>query len=148
MISITNPSKIRVLQFMYSLNILAAGIPGFIIVFFPSLAEQYVLWPGQDMGVMTILGSIWLAIGLASIGGLYRPVYCLPIFFIQFIYKSLWLSTFAIPQILAGQPIPPAMWFLVWIFAFLILEVILAGIYLVASREQPNPDASQLKVDY
>lgn len=118
-------SKEPIFRIMYLLNILGAGVPGFLIVFFPEFAEQNVLWEGQDYGVMSILGSIWLAIGLASILGFFRPYQFLGIFVIQLIYKMLWLCTFILPLVWNNEPIPPATTILVVIFIILIVEVLL-----------------------
>lgn len=107
---------------MFAINILGAGIPGFLIVFFPRFAERYVLWEGQDYGTMAILGSIWLAIGLTSILGVFRPKPFLGVFVVQFIYKSIWLLAFVVPQLMQQHPIPPAVYVLIAIFLLLILE--------------------------
>ena len=93
----SNDSKANILKIMYGLNILAAGAPGFLIVFFPSFAESNVLWEKQDYALMTILGSIWLAIGLCSIFGLIRPYQFLGIFVVQLFYKVIWLLLFFLP---------------------------------------------------
>lgn len=106
---------------MYFLNLLGAGIPGFIIVSFPAFAEKYVLWEGQDPAVMSILGSIWLSIGLVSALGIWRPYQFLPIFVLQFFYKSIWLLSYVLPLWLAGTP-QANLYILVAIFVLLILE--------------------------
>ncbi|GMN10878.1 hypothetical protein MTsPCn9_28100 [Croceitalea sp. MTPC9] len=118
-------NKKNIFKIMYIVNILGAGVPGFLIVFFPSFAEQYVLWAAQDYGVMTILGSIWLAIGLTSIIGIFLPYQFLGIFIIQLIYKTLWLTTFILPAVFKNEPLPPGATILIGIFIVLILEVLL-----------------------
>ncbi|MEM9674934.1 MAG: hypothetical protein ACFB15_02605 [Cyclobacteriaceae bacterium] len=124
MTSSTNYRKIRTFQRMYAINIIGAGIPGFLIVFFPDFAEQHVLWPGQDRAVMAIVGSIWLAIGIASLLGIYRPLRFLGIFVVQLIYKLIWLTSSALPNIVAGNT-NPAMWIIIGIFVLLIIEFVL-----------------------
>lgn len=118
-------NKKNILQIMYAVNILGAGVPGFLIVFVPRFAEQNILWEGQDFGVMAILGSIWLAIGFASILGIYQPYKFLAIFIIQLFYKSIWLITFIIPAFIQQTALPPATNILIGIFILLIVEVIL-----------------------
>lgn len=118
-------NKKNIFRIMYAINILGAGIPGFIIVFFPPFAEKYVLWEGQDYGVMAILGSFWLAIGLTSVLGLHRPYKFLGIFLVQFFYKTIWLSTFIFPAIINKEILPPATNILIAIFGLLILEFVL-----------------------
>lgn len=110
---------------MYTINIFGAGLPGFLIVFFPSFAEQYVLWEGQDYSVMTILGSIWLAIGLASILGLYHPYKFLGIFVVQFFYKTIWMITYIIPAFIRQETLPPTTNILIVVFLVLIIEFVL-----------------------
>lgn len=108
---------------MYAINILGAGIPGFMMVFFPHYAETYVLWPGQDYGVMAILGSIWLTIGGVSVLGLRDPLRFIPIFLVQLCYKSIWLITYAFPA-MQNENVPEAMYFIVGIFVLLIVEFV------------------------
>ena len=63
----------RALRAMFLVNVAGAGLPGAIIVAAPAFAERHVLWPDQDHATMTMLGSIWLAIGLVSVLGACRP---------------------------------------------------------------------------
>lgn len=118
-------NKNNIFRIMYAINVLGAGVPGFLIVFFPSFGEQYILWEGQDRGVMTILGSIWFAIGLTSILGLYKPYKFLGIFILQFFYKTIWLITFILPAFILQRTLPPTVSILIAIFVLLILEFIL-----------------------
>jgi len=110
---------------MFAINIIGAGVPGFLIVFFPSFAEQYVLWEGQDYAVMTILGSIWLSIGLVSMLGTVMPYRFLPVFIVQLVYKTIWLVTFILPNLLAQNALPGGTKILIAIFGLLIVEFVL-----------------------
>lgn len=114
----------QVLKFMYFINVLGAGIPGFLIVFFPDFAEKYILWPGQDLAVMAIVGSIWLSIGLVSVLGIFAPYRFLPVFLVQLIYKSIWLLSYILPNLQRGT-LPESSSILVLIFLLLIFEFIL-----------------------
>ena len=115
-------NKANIFRMMYFINLLGAGIPGFLLVFFPTFAESYVLWEGQDYATMTLLGSIWLSIGIASIMGMIRPFKFLGIFLVQFLYKSIWLLVFVGPFIMLGGQLNPAMKIIIGIFIFLVVE--------------------------
>ena len=117
--------KEKVFKVMYLLNVFGAGIPGFLIVCFPEFGEQNVLWESQDYGVMTIVGSIWLAVGLCSILGFFQPYKFLAIFVMQLIYKSIWLLSFVLPAILNHTGLPPAANITIAIFILLIIEFVL-----------------------
>ncbi|MEL7426366.1 MAG: hypothetical protein AAFN81_25450 [Bacteroidota bacterium] len=115
-------SKARILKVMYAINVACAGIPGFLIVFFPATAEAHLLWPEQDYAVMMILGSIWLAIGISSFLGIYRPFQFIGIFAVQLIYKVIWLAIFFLPYLLSGEPILLAMKIIAVVFVLLVTE--------------------------
>ena len=57
----------------------------------------------ESEGFRTILGSLWTAILLGSILGLFYPVQMSPLLLIQVIYKSLWLLVFVMPRLLNGR---------------------------------------------
>ena len=57
----------------------------------------------ESEGFRTILGSLWTAILLGSIIGLFYPVPMSPLLLIQVIYKSLWLLVFVMPRLLKGK---------------------------------------------
>jgi len=59
-------------------------------------------FPESD-GFRTILGSLWTAILLCSILGLFHPVPMSPLLLIQVIYKSLWLVVFVMPRLVKGK---------------------------------------------
>lgn len=118
-------TKRRIFQIMYLVNIPGAGISGFLLLFLPTIGEKYILWEGQDWAVMTILGAIWFGIGVSSIFGFFYPYRFLGIFVVQFIYKTLWLVVYWLPNLLNGTTTPPALNFIVGIFVLLIMEVAL-----------------------
>lgn len=74
------------MRFMYGLNVLAAGVPGLLILFGPESLMSSVT---QDRLYFGVLGSIWLAIGLLSVLGLRSPLQFSAIFVVQILYKSL-----------------------------------------------------------
>ena len=57
----------------------------------------------ESEGFRTILGSLWTAILVGSILGLFFPVQMSPLLLIQVIYKSLWLSVFVMPRLPKGK---------------------------------------------
>ena len=57
----------------------------------------------ESEGFRTILGSLWTAILVGSILGLFFPVQMSPLLLLQMIYKSLWLLVFVRPRLLKGQ---------------------------------------------
>ncbi len=60
----------------------------------------------ESEGFRLLVGSLWTAILIASIAGLWKPGYFAPIILAQIIYKSLWLILFIAPQLAAGNAIP------------------------------------------
>jgi hypothetical protein len=112
------------LRGLYAANIIGAGLPGALITFAPASAVETMFWPPQDLTVLSILGSIWLAIGLASVLGLLRPLRLLGIFVVQLIYKTIWLVTFVVPALLNGTFRAEA-FVMVGIFLFLIVGALL-----------------------
>lgn len=57
----------------------------------------------ESEGFRTILGSLWTAILIGSIFGLFYPVPMSPLLLIQVVYKSLWLAVFVLPRLLGGR---------------------------------------------
>ena len=60
----------------------------------------------ESEGLRLLVGSLYVAILLASIFGLLFPAFFAPIILIQIVYKSLWLLIFVLPLITRGEPIP------------------------------------------
>lgn len=48
-------------------------------------------------GLELLVGSLWAAILLASVAGLFAPQFFAPVLLIQIIYKALWLGLFIYP---------------------------------------------------
>ena len=57
----------------------------------------------ESEGFRTILGSLWTAILIGSVLGLFWPVPMSPLLLIQVIYKTLWLLVFVLPRLLGGR---------------------------------------------
>ncbi len=90
---------------MYAANVVGAGVPGFLVVFFPQFAQAYMFGAvTQDGLLFGVTGSVWLAIGLLSALGLLYPLPLVGIFMVQIVYKTLWIATVGIPLSLQGDP--------------------------------------------
>lgn len=60
----------------------------------------------ESAGLRTMVGSLWLAILMASLAGLFVPQFFAPVLLIQIVYKSVWLIVFITPLIIHGKPWP------------------------------------------
>ena len=54
----------------------------------------------ESEGFRTILGSLWTAILIGSVLGLFFPITMSALLLIQVIYKTLWLLVFVMPRML------------------------------------------------
>ena len=52
---------------------------------------------GDTPGLRLLVGSLWLAILLASIAGLVAPRFFVPVLLVQIVYKATWLLVFVLP---------------------------------------------------
>lgn len=57
----------------------------------------------ESEGFRTILGSLWTALLIGSVLGLFCPVPMSPLLLIQVIYKTLWLVVFVLPRLVGGR---------------------------------------------
>jgi len=53
----------------------------------------------ESPGWRTITGSLWTAILLSSIAGLFHPIVFAPILLLQVIYKTIWLVVYVLPRL-------------------------------------------------
>lgn len=60
----------------------------------------------ESTGLRILVGSLWLAILLASVGGLFQPAFFAPVILIQIFYKATWLLLYVLPLIKSGAPYP------------------------------------------
>lgn len=54
----------------------------------------------ESAGFRTILGSLWTAILIGSVMGLFFPITMSALLLIQVIYKTLWLFVYGMPRML------------------------------------------------
>lgn len=117
-------SKLGLMTVVHGLNILWAGVPGLLILFFPDFARRQMLpyMVGdvpQDPLTVRILGSIWLSVGLVSLYGLSNPLPVAGVFVVQILYKILWIGVAVLPALVRGETraLPLALGFVVMIVA-------------------------------
>ena len=97
--------RLNWIRYMYLGNIVGAGVPGFLVTFFPRFAETYLFGAApQDRMIFGVAGSIWLAIGLLSALGLRYPLPFVSIFMVQIVYKVIWILAVGLPLTLQGDP--------------------------------------------
>lgn len=118
-------TQVLVMKVVFFANILWAGVPGLLITFFPRFAQTQMLpymvgGVPQDMLTVRILGSIWLAIGLVSLFGLFNPLPFAAVFPAQLLYKAIWLGVVVAPALVQGETraLPLAVGFGVMIVSF------------------------------
>ncbi len=89
----------------YVFNILVL-IPIGLLTFFGGEQGGRIACQGkfpESAGFRTILGSLWTAILIGSVLGLFYPVTMTPLLVIQVIYKTLWLLVFVLPRLVGGR---------------------------------------------
>ena len=106
------------LIFIYVANICLTGVVGSISLFATSKAPRFVFNDAyEENDSMRVIGSFWIAIGIVSLMGIFRPVKFCPILVVQIIYKGLFLIVEVIPKLARKEPIPigVAAFFLAWV---------------------------------
>lgn len=106
------------MKVMYLANVVVAGIISVLSLFHPKIAQASVFTMGFEYSeAMRLVGALWLAICLLSLGGLFYPKQMSLVFLFQLIYKSSWLLFACLPAILTKQPYPKSMalFFLTWV---------------------------------
>ena len=85
---------------VYIANIVLTGVVGSISLFATSSAPRYVFNDAYELNdSMRVIGSFWIAIGIVSLMGLFRPMKFCPILVVQIIYKGLFLIVEVIPKL-------------------------------------------------
>ena len=132
-------NQLFIMKVLFFANILWAGIPGLLITFFPGFAQRQMLpfmvgSVPQDMLTVRILSSIWLAIALVSLLGLFNPLPFAAIFPAQLLYKVIWIGVVVVPALAQGETraLPLAIGFVVMIVGFALAT---PWVYLFGSSE-------------
>ena len=118
-----NPRRLRPL---YLANIVAAGLPGAVMIAAPVWARANMFAGTQDPAMFGMTGAIWLAIGLASLLGLRQPELMKGIFLVQMIYKSIWIAAVGVPLLLQGElhVLPMMVFFMAVVVVFIVIVVV------------------------
>lgn len=91
------------LKAMYIYTIAGAGAFGVGIILAPDAMCSLFRWPQQDLMVLRITGSVYLAFALVSVFGLRSPVQFSPVLLLQLGYKSIWFIGVVLPILIAGK---------------------------------------------
>ncbi len=101
-------------------------VAGAIALLAPAMAGRHIFGGETDVDAfLRILGSVWLAIGVVAIAGLFDPIRYAPVLLLQLIYKSAWLGFVAFPALVSGTSsralkLLTAL-FTVWVLALIVL---------------------------
>ena len=93
------------LLFPYIFNIIVLVPIGIVTLFGGDKGGQLACqgkFPESE-GFRTILGSLWTAILIGSVVGLFFPLTMSALLLLQVIYKSLWLLVYVFPRILKNR---------------------------------------------
>ena len=74
----------------------------------------------DSVGIRTILGSLWTALLIGSVIGLFYPVSMSPLLLVQVIYKTLWWLVFVLPRLVCGRS-GEIHWGIAGVFIFTVL---------------------------
>ncbi|MEW7289305.1 hypothetical protein [Aquimarina sp. 2304DJ70-9] len=108
------------LKIVYLVNILVAGWISITSLFFPRKAALTVFSNAyQYSEVIRLVGSLWGAIFILSILGLFYPKKMALVLVFQLIYKGSWLLFVALPALVHKKSYPDgmAMFFVIWCVA-------------------------------
>jgi hypothetical protein len=103
---------------MYFANIIVAGWISISSLFFPKTAQMTVFSNAFTYSeAIRLVGTLWGAIFILSVLGLFFPQKMNLVFLFQLIYKSSWLLFAALPTHLKNEPYPKgmALCFVVWV---------------------------------
>ncbi|RVT40262.1 hypothetical protein [Sphingobium algorifonticola] len=74
----------------------------------------------ESAGLRLLVGSLWAAILMASVGGFWAPAFFAPLLLIQIAYKALWLALFVLPLLVSGQS-AAVPWGITLVFAAIVM---------------------------
>ncbi|MDT0606219.1 hypothetical protein [Croceitalea rosinachiae] len=105
------------LKIIYLANILVAGWISITSLFFPKKAVSSVFSNAvQYSESIRLVGSLWGAIFILSILGLFYPKKMALVLLFQLIYKGSWLIFVALPSLINKKQFPEGMaiFFFIW----------------------------------
>jgi hypothetical protein len=91
---------------MHNINLLKIAYAANIIILVPVISAMFTargvanVFDGrvdESLGLRLLVASLWTAILIGSIAGLWWPRFFAALLPIQIIYKSLWLGVFVVP---------------------------------------------------
>ena len=117
---------------IYFANIIVTGWISISSLFFPKVAQSTIFSSAFAYSeAIRLVGSLWGAIFIISILGMFFPLKMSLVLFFQLIYKLSWLLFAALPAILNKTPYPRemALFFVVWV---VVLPFVIPWNYLFA----------------
>jgi hypothetical protein len=93
----------RWLRAMYILTVIVAGGFGLGMLVAPTRIQSALGMPAQDPVTFGLSGAVFLAFGMAAIGGLRAPLKYCPILLVELAYKLIWLLAVVVPLAAQGR---------------------------------------------
>ncbi len=90
-------NSINLLKIAYAANIFILIPVVYAMLFGGGVANIFDARVDESAGLRVMVGSLWAAILLASVAGLFWPRLFAPVLPIQIVYKAMWLALFVIP---------------------------------------------------
>ena len=106
------------LKIIYFANVIVVGWTSYYCVFKPKSAMVSVFSGTFEYSeAIRLVGTLWGAIFILSLVGLFYPKQMALVLVFQFIYKGSWLLLVAIPALIKRKqvPGPMAIFFVVWV---------------------------------
>lgn len=100
------PRRVFWLRVLFALDVIGAGAPGAWLLFSSSTAVDWLFGGhGEPDTAISMLGCIWLGMGVLAVAGLLRPVTMSPLLLVQLLYKGFWLALVAAPSLARGEAV-------------------------------------------
>jgi hypothetical protein len=90
-------SGINLLKYAYGVNIIILLSTVYNMLAGSGVASVFEGHVAESAGLRIMIGSLWAAILVASIAGMWWPAFFAPVLPIQIFYKALWLGLFVWP---------------------------------------------------
>jgi hypothetical protein len=89
------PVNLRLIPYLANIAILVPVAFGSLTGLLPISRGHFP----ESAGWRTITGSMWTAILVCSIAGLFHPIIFAPILLLQVLYKAIWLVFYVLPRL-------------------------------------------------
>ncbi|MGL4490290.1 MAG: hypothetical protein ACRCU5_12700 [Rhizobiaceae bacterium] len=90
-------NSVNLLKIAYGANVLILVPTVYNMLAGSGVANVFEDKVNESAGLRIMVGSLWAAILVASIAGLFWPRFFAPLLLIQVFYKTLWLALFVLP---------------------------------------------------